>query len=64
MPSIPEESFLEVVGIPDSIQSIESEVKALTIFRKIGCKVSPCDIEACHCTKKGQWQGNCQVLTL
>ena len=43
---------LEVVEIPDSVQNNELEDKVLTIFTKIGIKVSPRDIEACHRLKK------------
>ena len=43
---------LEVVGIADSVQNNELEGKVLTIFKKIGSEVSPCDIEACHRLKK------------
>ena len=44
--------FLEVVGIPDSVQNNEWEDKVKTIFKKIGSEVSPRDIEACHRLKK------------
>ena len=43
---------LEVVCIPESVQNNELEDKVLTIFKKIGCEVSPRDIEAFHRLKK------------
>ena len=41
-----------MVGIPDSIENKELEDKVLTILRKIGSKISPHDIVACHRLKK------------
>ena len=43
---------LEMVAIPDSVQNNELEDMVLTIFKKIGSEVSPCDIEVCHRLKK------------
>ena len=37
---------IEVLGIPDSVNNNELEVKVLTGFQKIGCELSPQDLEA------------------
>ena len=37
---------IEVVDIPDSVDNSELEVKVLTVFQKIGCELSPQDLEA------------------
>ena len=42
----------EVVGIPNSVDSNELEDKVLTVFQKIGCELSPRDLEACHRLRK------------
>ena len=39
---------IEVVGIPNSVRNNELEDKVLTVFQKIGCELSPQDLEACH----------------
>ena len=44
--------FLEVEGIPESVENNELEGKVLTIFKKIGSEVSPRDIEVFHCLEK------------
>ena len=44
--------YIEVVGIPDSVNNNELEDKALTVFQKIGCELSFQGLEACNRLKK------------
>ena len=41
-----------MVGIPDSVNNNELEDNVLTVFQKIGCELSPRDLEASHRLKK------------
>ena len=44
--------YIKVVGIPNSVNKNELEDKVLTVFQKIGCELSPRDLEACHRLRK------------
>ena len=43
---------IEVVGIANSVNNNELEDKLLSAFQKIGCKISPRELEACHRLRK------------
>ena len=43
-----------VVDIPNSGNNNELENKVLTIFQKIGCELSPRELEACHQLRKNR----------
>ena len=46
--------WIEVVDIPNSGNNNELENKVLTIFQKIGCELSPRELEACHHLRKNR----------
>ena len=48
---------IEVVGIPNSVNNNELEDKVLTVLQKIGCELSPRDLEVCHRLRKNSDRG-------
>ena len=47
---------IEVAGVPNSVNNNELEDKVLTAFQKIGCELSPWDLEACHQLRKNSYR--------
>ena len=60
--------YLEVLGIPCSVDGNILEEKIIQVFEKVGCNIDSSNIEACHCiTKKNDriivkfsWRKDCQ----
>ena len=44
--------YIEMVGIPNSVNNNELEDKVLRVFQRIGCELSPWDLETCHRLRK------------
>ena len=43
---------IEMVRIANSVNNSQLEDKVLIVFQKIGCEISPLDLEACHRLRK------------
>ena len=43
---------IEMVRIANSVNNSQLEDKVLIVFQKIGCEISPRDLEACHRLRK------------